>query len=222
MQRVLDIFFSVAALLVLTPLLLPVVVVLRLTGEGEVFFRQSRVGKSGRMFGLLKFVTMLKNSPHMGTGTVTLKGDPRVLPVGRWLRRTKINEFPQLLNILAGDMSVVGPRPQTIRCFNAFPPRSQQLILTVRPGLSGIGSIIFRDEEEIMGGQADANRFYDEVIMPYKGLLEEWYVSNQGLSIYLILIGLTIWVIFFPRSQLVWRIFRNLPEPPEQLARLLR
>lgn len=222
MQRALDIFFSITALLILTPLLLPIVVVLRFTGEGEVFFRQCRVGQGGRMFDLLKFVTMLKDSPSMGAGTVTLKDDPRVLPVGRWLRRTKINEFPQLLNILAGDMSVIGPRPQTVRCFNAFPSHSRDVILKVRPGLSGIGSIIFRDEEEIIGSQADPNRFYDDVIMPYKGLLEEWYVRRQGLSVYLILIGLTVWVVLLPRSQLVWRVFQDLPEPPDQLIQLLR
>ena len=93
-------------------MLVPVAIVLRLTGEGEVFFLQERVGKDGKPFKLYKFATMLKNSPNMGTGTVTLKHDPRVLPVGRFLRKTKINELPQLLNILIGDMSVVGPRPQ--------------------------------------------------------------------------------------------------------------
>src|SRR5690606_9896072 len=100
MQRMLDILFSGLALLVLSPLLLPIAIILRLTGEGEIFYVQQRVGRGGELFGLYKFATMLKNSPSMGTGTVTVKGDPRVLPIGRFLRKTKLNELPQLLNIL--------------------------------------------------------------------------------------------------------------------------
>jgi len=218
-QRFLDVFFSGLALLVLAPLLVPVALVLRLTGEGEVFFRQNRVGRGGGLFGLLKFATMLKNSPNIGTGTVTLKNDPRVLPVGRFLRKTKINELPQLLNILKGEMSVIGPRPQTQRCFGAFPAVSQTAIIQVRPGLSGIGSIVFRAEEEMMHAAGDPDRFYDQVIMPYKGKLEEWYVRNQGLRTYVLLIALTVWVVLNPRSPVVWRVFPDLPPPPGELAR---
>lgn len=219
MQRLLDILFSGVALVVLSPLLVPVVILLRLTGEGEVFFRQNRVGLSGRMFGLLKFATMLKNSPNMGTGTVTVKGDPRVLPVGRFLRKTKINELPQLLNIFLGNMSVIGPRPQTQRCFDAFPASSQEAIKTIRPGLSGIGSIVFRGEEDMMHAAKDSDHFYDHVIMPYKGKLEEWYVHRQGVGLYLKLIALTAWVVVFPRSQAIWKMFPDLPAPPPELAR---
>ena len=107
MIRVLDVIFSGLALLFLAPLLLPLAVVLRFTAkEKSFFFVQSRVGRNGKYFGLYKFATMLKNSPNIGSGTVTLKDDPRVLPIGRFLRATKINELPQLLNILLGDMSV--------------------------------------------------------------------------------------------------------------------
>lgn len=218
-QRLLDIVFSGVALLLLAPLLVPVAIILRLTGEGEVFFRQNRVGRGSRYFGLLKFATMLKDSPNMGTGTVTLKGDPRVLPVGKFLRKTKINELPQLLNILKGDMSVIGPRPQTQRCFDAFPEVSQRAIITVRPGLSGIGSIVFRAEEEMMHAAGDPDHFYDQVIMPYKGKLEEWYVQNRGIWTYILLILLTVWVVLNPRSTIVWRLFPDLPPPPVELAR---
>jgi lipopolysaccharide/colanic/teichoic acid biosynthesis glycosyltransferase len=217
-QRALDILFSALALLVLSPLLVPVVIILRLTGEGEVFFVQQRVGMGGRMFGLFKFATMLKNSPSLGTGTVTLRDDPRILPFGKLLRKTKINELPQLWNILKGDMSIVGPRPQTRRCFDAFPARAQAAILQVRPGLSGIGSIVFRGEEDLMHGHADPNRFYDEVIAPYKGELEEWYVANQGLRTYLLGIVLTVWVVLIPRSVITWAAFKTLPRPPAELA----
>lgn len=217
MQRLFDIVFSGLALLVLSPLLLPIMLVLRLSGEGEVFYVQERLGRGGKSFGLYKFATMLKNSPSLGTGTVTVKGDPRVLPVGRFLRKSKINELPQLLNIFKGDMSVIGPRPQTRRCFNAFPASSQAEIIKVRPGLSGVGSIVFRDEEELMHASQNPEQFYDEVIMPFKGALEEWYVANAGFRTYLGCILVTAWVVLNPRSNLVWRTFPGLPTPPPQL-----
>lgn len=221
MQRLLDVLLSGVALLVLSPLLLPVMLALRLSGEGEVFFVQQRVGRGGKAFGLYKFATMLKNSPNIGTGTVTVKGDPRVLPIGGLLRKTKLNELPQLLNIFKGDMSIIGPRPQTQRCFDAFPAASQAEIIKVRPGLSGIGSIVFRDEEELMHASADPERFYDDVIMPYKGLLEEWYVTNSTLKSYLVCIALTVWIVVFPKSSLIWRAFPSLPLPPENLQQVL-
>ncbi len=221
MQRLFDIILSGVALLVLSPLLLPIAFLLRLTGEGEVFFLQSRVGKGGKAFQLYKFATMLKASPNLGTGTVTVKNDPRILPMGQFLRNTKINELPQLLNILKGDMSIIGPRPQTQRCFDAFLPASKKAIIQVRPGLSGIGSIIFRNEENMLHGQTDSVRFYDEVIAPYKGALEEWYVVNQGLWTYFMLIGLTVWVVLFSKSNVAWRLFGSLPRPPLELTSIL-
>jgi lipopolysaccharide/colanic/teichoic acid biosynthesis glycosyltransferase len=221
MQRSLDILLSGLALLVLSPLLLPIMLALHLSGEGEVFYVQQRVGLGGRPFGLYKFATMLKDSPNLGTGTVTVKDDPRVLPLGRFLRKTKINELPQLLNIFRGDMSVVGPRPQTQRCFDAFPPESQAEIVKVRPGLSGVGSIVFRDEEELMHASAEPERFYDDVIMPYKGRLEEWYVAHQGPWTYLGCISCTAWTVLVPRTRLVWKLFPGLPRPPETLASAL-
>lgn len=222
MQRTFDILFAGIALLVLSPVLIPVMIVLRLTGEGEVFYCQQRVGRGGTMFGVWKFATMFRNSPNLGTGTVTLKDDPRVLPVGKFLRKSKINELPQLFNILNGTMSVIGPRPQTLRCFEAFPKSSQEAIKRVRPGLSGIGSIVFRDEEELMHANADPDRLYDDVIMPFKGEVEEWYVENQSLENYFKLIVLTAWVVVFPRLAIVWRVFPDLPYPKSNLALLLK
>ena len=221
MQRLLDILFSGVALLILAPLLVPIMILLRFTGEGEIFYVQQRIGRGGKTFGLLKFATMLKNSPNIGTGTVTLKNDPRVLPMGGFLRKTKINELPQLINILKGDMSIVGPRPQTQRCFDAFPKASQIEIMKVRPGLSGIGSIFFRDEEDLMHAARDPNRFYDEVIMPYKGALEEWYVEHASLSTYLLVIFVTAWVVIFPKSRIAWAVFSGLPVPPRELEELV-
>ena len=109
----------------------------------KLFFLQERIGKSGKVFHLYKFATMLKNNPNIGTGTITVKGDPRVLPVGKVLRKSKINELPQLLNVLRGDMSVIGPRPLTAQTFGSYSAATQAVVREVRPGLSGVGSIIF-------------------------------------------------------------------------------
>jgi lipopolysaccharide/colanic/teichoic acid biosynthesis glycosyltransferase len=217
MQRFFDLVFSFLALLALSPLLIPVMLILRFTGEGEVFFTQQRVGKGGETFGLLKFATMLKNSPNLGTGTVTVKNDPRVLPFGRFLRKTKINELPQLLNIVKGDMSIIGPRPQTQRCFDAFPLDAQDVIKTIRPGLSGIGSIVFRGEEDLYDDDQDPAHFYDHVIMPCKGALEAWYVEHRSVGHYFLLIGLTVLVVLSPNSQVVWRALPTLPSVPASL-----
>ena len=217
MQRMFDILFSGIALILLSPLLLPMMFILRVTGEGEVFFLQSRVGRGGKHFKLYKFATMLKDSPNIGTGTVTVKNDPRVLPIGGFLRKTKINELPQLINILIGDMSVIGPRPQTQRCFDAYPESAQKDIIKVRPGLSGIGSVVFRSEEDMMQANAEPDRLYDDVIMPYKGKLESWYVVNNSVWNYLLLIALTILVIFTRSTRLIFQCYTSLPRPPEDL-----
>ena len=217
MQRFFDIVFSGIALVLLSPLLLPLMFILRVTGEGEIFFPQSRVGRGGNHFKLYKFATMVKDSPNMGTGTVTVKNDPRVLPMGGLLRKTKINELPQLINIFKGDMSVIGPRPQTQRCFDAFPESAQNDITKVRPGLSGIGSIVFRSEEDMMHANAEPDRLYDDVIMPYKGKLESWYVRNNSVWNYLLLIALTILVILTRSTRLIFQCYTSLPRPPEEL-----
>ena len=181
MQRFFDIIFSLLALIFLCPLFVPIVIVLKLTGEGEIFFSQKREGVNKKLFSLLKFATMLKDSPSLGSGTVTLKSDPRVLPFGKFLRKTKINELPQLINILIGDMSVVGPRPQTPRCFEVFPEELQETICSIRPGLSGLGPIVFRDEENILSEKNESVDFYDLVIAPYKGEVEAYYISIYGI-----------------------------------------
>lgn len=217
MQRCFDLLFSGVAVVILSPLFIVLAVVLKFSGEGEIFFFQERVGKNNTIIKLFKFATMLKNSENIGSGTVTLHNDPRILPLGGFLRKTKINELPQLLNILFGDMSIIGPRPQTQRCFESFPNDSKKVITTVRPGLSGVGSIVFRDEETLMGNQEGADEFYDDIIMPYKGLLEEWYVGNKSISVYFTLIAVTIWTVFFPQSQMLWRTYPSLPRPPEIL-----
>ena len=215
--RFFDVVLSGLALIVLSPLLIPIMLFLKFSGEGEIFFLQERVGKNRGMFKLFKFATMLKDSPSMGTGTVTMKNDPRVLPAGKFLRKTKLNELPQLLNVFIGHMSLVGPRPQAPRCFDAFPVESQDIIVQVKPGLSGIGPIVFRGEEDILEGHSGTLDFYNNVIGPYKGDVEAWYVGRQGLIAYFSLILLTVWVVLFTKSDLVWRLFKDLPSPPDIL-----
>ncbi|MBL96681.1 MAG: lipid carrier--UDP-N-acetylgalactosaminyltransferase [Legionellales bacterium] len=221
MDRFFDILFSGIALLVLLPLLLPIILILRFTGEGEIFFLQERIGKGGKNFRLFKFATMLKNSPNIGTGTVTMRDDPRVLPFGTFLRKTKINELPQLLNIFFGDMSVIGPRPLTTQTFGAYSENTQSILQQVRPGLSGVGSIIFRREEEIMHGATASLEYYAKVIAPYKGALEEWFVLNKSLYIYFVAIFVTTFTVLIPSCRIAWRVFKDLPEPPNELKQAL-
>jgi len=202
--------------------MIPILIILRLTGEGEMFFLQDRVGRYGNKFKLIKFSTMLKDSPNIGTGTVTVHKDPRILPLGGFFRKTKINELPQLINIFKGDMSVIGPRPQTNRCFNAFPCDFQKEIIKVRPGLSGVGSIIFRNEEEMMHANNDPDTFYNEIIMPYKGSLEAWYVQHRDIFKYFSLIFITLLVIILPSNKLIFKIYPSIPKAPNALNELFK
>ena len=212
-KRFFDIITSLLALLVLSPFFIIIIIILRFTGEGEVFYRQQRVGFRNKEFGIWKFATMVKNSSKMGAGDVTLRNDSRVTNVGRFLRITKINELPQLINILTGDMSFVGPRPLMPDGFNRYSDHHRQHVYNVPPGLTGIGSIVFRDEEIIVSNSSlSPHECYTQVIMPYKGELELWYQKNAGFITDLQLLLLTIWYIFNPSSNLVYKVFRDLPK----------
>ena len=215
--RFFDILFSLLALLFLLPLFAPITLILRFTGEKEIFYRQERVGQFGSTFNLLKFATMLKESPTIGAGEITLKNDPRVLPFGRFLRKTKINELPQLINILFGQISIVGPRPMVPNTFLKYSPKAQLELKKVRPGLTGIGSIIFRDEEKFLEGKADPRKFYDQHIIPYKNDLELWYIKNESITTYFKIIFVTAWVIMFSRSKIYEKLFSQLPKLPPSL-----
>jgi lipopolysaccharide/colanic/teichoic acid biosynthesis glycosyltransferase len=217
MQRILDVIFAGLGMLFLSPLLLPIAFILKATGEGEVFYIQTRIGKNGSLFGLLKFATMLKDSPNIGSGEITIHNDPRVLPLGKFLRKSKINELPQLWNILIGDMSVVGPRPMVPNTYANYPAEAQEILNTVRPGLTGIGSIIFRDEERLLDGRDDPIGFYNENITPYKSDLEIWFVQNNSLWLYIKAIFVTAWVVIFPASKIADSAFKGIPGLPESL-----
>ena len=213
-KRLLDIITSLLALIILSPLLLPIVIILRFSAEGYVFYFQDRIGKDRVNFKIIKFATMLKDSPNLASGSITLSGDWRVTKPGKFLRKTKINELPQIINILKGDISLVGPRPLVTKTFSAYNEEVQSKIYNVKPGLTGIGSIIFRDEESIISAvtDEDPHEFYKRVIAPYKGELEMWYQLNCSFLLDLQLIFMTAWVILVPNSKLYEKWFKDLPK----------
>lgn len=217
-KQFIDIFLALIALVILSPFLIPVCIILLITGEHEVFYKQKRVGYKNSRFLIWKFATMLKNSSKMGTGSLTLRDDPRVLPFGKFLRISKINELPQIINVIVGNMSIVGPRPQMEVDFFKFPEHVQSVIYNSNPGITGIGSIIFSDEEKwISNAQGDKHEFYKLYIAPYKGELELWYQKHLTFHTDFMLVFLTVWVIIAPESDLVYKVFRDLPPRPEEL-----
>lgn len=216
LKRLLDIVLAVVVFLAIAWFMIPCMLILWCTGEHEVWYFQKRVGYKNKRFNIFKFATMLKNSPNMGTGSITTRNDPRVLPFGRFLRKTKINELPQVFNVLNGSMSMVGPRPQMEVDFYRFPQHVQEKIYDSLPGITGIGSVIFRDEEDYLSAPGvDPIAFYTEKIAPYKGEVELWYLANKSLWVDIKLIVLTAWVILFAKSQAPFRWFKGLPAKPE-------
>lgn len=211
-KRFFDILFSLVAIILLLPVFIPIIILLLLTGEHEVFFRQERVGYKNKIFRIWKFATMLKNSPNMGHGDVTVRKDPRITAVGRFLRQSKINELPQVINILTGDMSFVGPRPLMKVGFDRYADEMKAKVYNVPPGLTGIGSIVFRDEELIITQSSlPPHECYRDVILPYKGALEVWYQQHQGFYTDFMILFLTAWYVVFPKSKLVYKVFPSLP-----------
>ncbi|MFT5248438.1 MAG: lipopolysaccharide/colanic/teichoic acid biosynthesis glycosyltransferase [bacterium] len=216
LKKTFDVLSSGIAILILSPILIPVIIGLKLTGEGYIFYKQERVGYKNKTFLIWKFATMLKDSPNMPGGIMTTKKDPRITPMGGFLRSSKINELPQLFNIFFGRMSVVGPRPVMKISFEAYPNEIQKVIYNVKPGLTGIGSIIFRDEEELISevknNGGDVWEFYKGEIYPFKGELEIWYQNNKSFMLDIKLIFLTVWVILVPTSKIYKKWFKDLPK----------
>ena len=213
-KRSLDIVVSFVVFIILLPFFIPIIIILRFTAEGEVFYFQERIGINNSKFQIFKFATMLKNSLNIGSGSITLQNDYRVTFVGKFLRKTKINELPQIINILKGDMSLVGPRPLVNKTFSAYNDDVQSNIYKVKPGITGIGSILFRDEESIISAVSneDPFEFYKRIIAPYKGEVEMWYQKNCSFYLDIQLILMTAWVILFPKTTLYEKWFSNLPK----------
>jgi lipopolysaccharide/colanic/teichoic acid biosynthesis glycosyltransferase len=215
-----DILLIFFVLILLSPLLIPVVTILLFTGEHYVFYGQKRIGHKNRSFKIWKFATMLRDSPNIGTRNITLRNDPRVFPFGRFLRKTKLNELPQIFNILLGDMSFIGSRPLVKADFDKYNPEVQSAIYKTPPGLTGIASVVFRDEEKwISEADGDKHEYYRLHITPYKGELELWYQKNISFYTDFMILFLTAWAIIAPQSELVHKVFKDLPERPEELKK---
>jgi lipopolysaccharide/colanic/teichoic acid biosynthesis glycosyltransferase len=210
-KRIIDIIIAGIALILLSPILIPSIIILLFTGEKEVFYFQKRVGYKNRLFNIWKFATMLKNSPDIGTGEITLRNDPRVTSFGKLLRITKINELPQIINVFKGDMSIVGPRPLMEVSVKLYPETIRNKIYNCKPGMTGIGSLIFRDEEKLISDAADPKAMY-AMIYPFKGALEMWYQQHASLYTDFMIIFLTAWSILSPKNELVNKVFKDLPQ----------
>lgn len=223
MKRLLDIVLSLVALAILAAPFAFIMIVLRFTGEGKIWFSQKRVGKGGELFNVYKFVTMYEGSELRGNKDITVPGDTRVLPVGRVLRKFKLNELPQFVNVLKGDMSMVGWRPLLPQGFELYPHEIQINLHKIKPGLTGIGSLAFNSEEEIIGearrGGDDLRLCYRDEIMPYKGDLECWYIANQSLAIDLKILIATLLIMLSRKSTSYRRWFKGLPVPKSKLIR---
>ena len=215
-KRSLDIILSLIAILIWSPLLIPIIVLLKITGEGYIFYKQKRVGQDNKLFDLLKFATMFNDSPNMAGGNITAKNDPRILPFGKLLRKYKINELPQIINVLIGDMSIIGRRPTVMEHYNFYEEDVKIILSNYKPGLSGISSIVFRDEEKYFTGNTpeENKNIYRNKIAPFKGELEIWYCQKQSVIVDFLLIIITIFSLVKPSSNLNNYFFKDLPKHP--------
>lgn len=216
LKRIADLLLALLALLLLTPVLIPIIIGLLLTGEGYVWYFQERVGFRNNKFMIWKFATMLKDSPNMKGGYLTTLKDPRITPMGGFLRKSKINELPQLINILKGEMSFVGARPVMEVSFRAYPSEIQEIIYNVKPGLTGLGSLIFRNEEALITTVKerglDPIQFYRNEIYPYKGELEKYYQENYGFGTDLKIFFGTVLMVLFSNEKIPFLLFPNAPK----------
>jgi lipopolysaccharide/colanic/teichoic acid biosynthesis glycosyltransferase len=220
--RFFDIIFSALSIIIIFPFLIPFMIALKLTGEHDIFYTQVRIGRYGKSFKILKFATMLRDSPNLPGGLITAPDDSRLLPLGKFLRKTKINELPQLLNIFIGQMSFVGYRPFAEKHYGLYPAEVKKYINTIKPGLTGIGAIVFQNEEELLHSVTDPDYFHDKIITPYKGLLECWYVENQSIKNYFLLIFCTTLAVLNIKKNMWKKLFPNLPSMPLELHPYLK
>ena len=197
MKRLVDIGAAAFGLLLLWPLLLTLAVLIKLDSPGPVFFRQERVGLRGRRFRLFKFRTMTAQPPARDL-QITVGDDPRITRIGAVLRRTKLDELPQLIDVLRGTMSLVGPRPEVPQWVERYPPERREQILSVRPGITDLASLKFRNESEILAQADDPERAYLEVILPEKLRVAGNYIDHASLKSDLQLLGLTLRTVVAP------------------------
>jgi lipopolysaccharide/colanic/teichoic acid biosynthesis glycosyltransferase len=194
LRRAVDIVACLALLVVSSPVLLLAAMAVALSSPGPVLYRAERVGLRGRIFRMLKFRTMVRDADRIGPG-ITARGDPRVTPVGRWLRATKVDELPQLLNVLRGDMTLIGPRaesPRYVRHYND----DQRRLLAVRPGMTGLGQLHYsRDQESQLNDPDRAEEIYVKELLADKLRLDLEYLDRRGLLLDLQILGRTAWLM---------------------------
>ncbi|MBD2837681.1 sugar transferase [Pseudomonas sp. JM0905a] len=180
LKRLFDLLVSALALVFLFPIFLLISIWIKIDSPGEVFFRQERVGRYGKIFRIHKFRTMTVNAESKGL-QLTVGSDRRVTGAGAFLRKTKLDELPQLLDVFVGDMSLVGPRPEVPRYMDQYPPAVREEVLSVRPGITDRASIEFRNENEMLAGSADPERTYVEEVLPIKQKYYLAYVRSHSL-----------------------------------------
>ncbi|MBX9889391.1 MAG: sugar transferase [Flavobacteriaceae bacterium] len=222
LKRIFDLLLSLIGITIISPLFLIIILILKFTGEKEIFYLQERVGLSKKPFYIYKFATMIKDSPNLGNKSLTVRNDPRITKVGKFLRLTKINELPQILNVIRGEMSLIGPRPLLLKSFENYSEKVQGLIYLNKPGITGIGSLIFRDEELLVttyqNQGKDPIEYYKTYIYPHKGDLEEWYYYNCSISVDIKILFLTFWSLVYSKSTLANTLFKDLPPLPSMLT----
>jgi len=207
MKRCFDVAAAALGIMALSPLLLTVAVLVKLTSPGPVLFRQERVGREFRRFWIYKFRTMVRHADRLG-GPITFGADPRITYVGRFLRASKIDELPQLINVLKGEMSLVGPRPEVPRYVELF-RQNYEPVLRVRPGMTDLASIRYRHESEILGEAADPETEYVTRLLPQKIRLGREYARRSSLGLDLMILWRTALVLFH---------FRGSPQAPRRGA----
>jgi len=180
-KRIFDICASLSGLILLSPLFLLIAIRIKRDSSGPVFFRQTRVGRGGQPFRIHKFRTMSTDAPARGL-PLTVGADPRITRTGYWLRKYKLDELPQLIDVLRGKMSLVGPRPEVPKYVEHYPPDVKQVVLSVRPGITDNASIEYRDENEILSKSDDPEREYIEQVMPVKLEYYRRYVEERSMA----------------------------------------
>lgn len=219
LKRILDFVGAGVGLVFFFPFLLLIAVAIKVTSPGPVFFRQERVGKNGGLFRIFKFRSMRADSHSMGS-SITVGGDLRITPLGSFLRRHKLDELPQLINVVLGDMSLVGPRPEVKEFVDLF-PREYARVLTVKPGITHQGTLMFRNEEDILAGAANPRTRYLRFVMPLKLKV---YLDNleqpviQELKIILATVFPSLWLQAYPAIQFEDKSVASLPAYSQQAA----
>ena len=213
LKRLFDIIFSLVGLLLLLPLFVFIVVRIKLDSKGPIFYRGKRIGKFGRPFRIYKFRTMYADADKMRGSPSAGDDDPRITKFGRFLRSYKLNELPQLINVLKGEMSFVGPRPEVEQYVNIF-TEEEKAILSVRPGITDYASIKFHNEGEILAGSPDPDKAYEEVIRPEKLRLQLEYIRNHSLWVDFKLLFKTLGMLIKTRSELQPQITQDYHKNP--------